>query len=95
MGSPLAGRKRKEVEDLIGFFLNTLALRTRLSEDLTFEELLQQVKGTALEAYEHQDVPFEKLLEELRVERDLSWTPLFQVFFNMLNPGMGGIASLC
>ena len=94
VGSPIAGRKRKEVEDLIGFFLNTLALRTRLSEDLTFEELLQQVKGTALEAYEHQDVPFEKLLEELRVERDLSWTPLFQVFFNMLNPGMGGIASL-
>ncbi len=94
MGSPLAGRKRKEVEDLIGFFINTLVLRTRLSEDLTFEELLQQVKETALEAYEHQDVPFEKLLEELRVERDLSWTPLFQVFFNMLNPGMGGIASL-
>jgi amino acid adenylation domain-containing protein len=85
VGTPIAGRGRSELEPLIGLFLNSLALRTDLSGEPSFRELLGRVRRTALEAYSNQDVPFEKLLEELRPERDLSRTPLFQVFFNMLN----------
>ncbi len=88
VGSPTAGRNRREIEGVIGFFLNSLALRTDLSGDPQFVELLDRVKDTTLEAYAHQDIPFEKLLEELAPQRDLSRTPFFQVFFNMLNmPG--------
>lgn len=87
IGSPIAGRNRAEIENLIGFFINTLVLRNQLDENSTFHELLQRVRRVALDAYAHQDLPFEKLVEELQPDRDLSRTPVFQVFFNLLNFG--------
>ncbi|HEY0603571.1 MAG TPA: amino acid adenylation domain-containing protein [Herpetosiphonaceae bacterium] len=85
VGSPNAGRNRSETEGLIGFFVNMLVLRTDLSGDPTFQELLQRVRATASGAYANQDLPFEQIVDELKPERNLSHSPIFQVAFALSN----------
>ncbi len=85
VGTPIANREQEEVSGLIGFFVNTLALRSDLSGNPSFDELLAQVKSTTLSAYEHQQVPFEKIVSEVVEKRDASRSPLFQVMFAMQN----------
>lgn len=97
VGSPIANRRRAETESLIGFFVNTLVIRTQFDGDPTFLALLKQVKATTLAAYDHQDVPFEKLVELLQPERQLSTNPLFQVVFSLQDvpftvPDMGDVS---
>ena len=85
VGAPFTNRQRAEVEGLIGFFVNTVPLRSDLSGNPSFQELLQRVKTTALDAYDHRELPFEKLVEELRPKRNLGYNPLFQVLFAVQN----------
>ena len=91
VGSPVAGRMQIETEGLLGLFVNTLALRVSLAGDPTFQQLLQRVREAALAAYAHQDLPFEKLVDALQPERDLSLSPLVQVMFILQNEPLGAL----
>ena len=92
VGTDIANRNRAETEKLIGFFVNQLVLRAELSRDFTFEELLKKVRKITLEAYAHQDLPFEKLVEALNPDRDGNRTPLFQVKMALQNAPGGDLS---
>nr|ACH88360.1 nonribosomal peptide synthetase/polyketide synthase hybrid [Karenia brevis] len=91
IGSPMAGRNRTEFEAMIGFFINSIVLRTNLSGAPSYQELLHRVHQTVVEAFRHQDLPFEKLVEELKPQRDLSRNPFYQVSFQLIEiPALDG-----
>src|SRR5690606_26587781 len=81
VGTPIAGRNRNQLDGLIGLFINTLVMRSQIDPQASFRDFLQQVRQTAFDAYDHQDIPFEKLVEELQPPRDPSRTPYFQHLF--------------
>src|SRR5262249_54360196 len=83
IGTPVSGRSRTEVEPLIGYFSNSVVLRVAMSGDPTFPELMRRVKEVALGAYSHQDLPFEKLVVEMQPQRDLSYSPVYQIMFSV------------
>ena len=87
VGSPIANRHYKEIEGLIGFFINTLALRAQIKGDLTFRDILTQTRETTLNAYAHQDVPFEQLVDHLEIPRELNRNPVFQTILVLQNTG--------
>jgi amino acid adenylation domain-containing protein len=91
VGAPVAGRNRLETEDLIGFFVNMVVLRADVSGDPSFLELLGRVRQVTLEAFAHQDLPFEKLVDELQTERTLAHSPLFQVVLALQEPAGGAL----
>jgi hypothetical protein len=91
VGTPIAGRTRAEMEQMVGFFVNTLVLVTEIRGEESFLQLLEREREVCVGAYTHQEVPFEKLVEELKVERDLSYTPLFQVMVVLQNAPLGGL----
>ena len=88
VGAPVANREMVDIENSIGFFINALAMRSHVDPNLTFREFLKQVRATALDAFNHQHVPFEKLVEELRLDRQSTHAPLFQVAFSIKQPVM-------
>lgn len=94
VGSPIAGRHYADLEGLVGFFVNTLAIRTDVSPTECFKEHLVQLRQIVLDAYDHQDVPFEKVVEVLQLERDLARSPVFQVMFSVEESGDGEMLAL-
>jgi hypothetical protein len=91
VGSPVANRKQPQLEALIGFFANTLVLRTSCAGNPTFRQVLRQVQEVCLDAYDYQDIPFAKLVDELKIPENPSYTPLFQVMFNVQNTQPDGL----
>lgn len=85
IGSPIANRNHANTEPLIGFFVNTLVMRSQINYSMSFQQLLAEVKNTALSAYAHQDIPFERLVDTLNIPREISQTPLFQAMFMLQN----------
>src|SRR5439155_16341310 len=92
VGTPVANRDRRELESLIGFFVGTLPIRVDLSSDPTFSDLVARVRAAALDAYAHQDIPLEKIVEAVEPERNLSHAPLFQVMLVLQNTPEGRLS---